>query len=49
MKNSGSGFLCLIIFKLSDFESAAYHKSIDERKTFKSKRKKDNGKARCGS
>ena len=44
MKNSGSGFLCLIILKLSILERPAYHKSIEERKTFKRKRKKDKGK-----
>jgi len=49
MKNSGSSFLCLIILKLSILERPAYHKSIEERKTFKRKRKKDKGKARCGS
>lgn len=49
MKNSGSGFLCLMILKLSILERPAYHKSIEERKTFKRKRKKDKGKARCGS
>ncbi|RGQ42768.1 hypothetical protein DWY99_04230 [[Clostridium] leptum] len=30
MKNSGSGFLCLIILKLSFLERPAYHKSIKE-------------------